>query len=84
MNTAPKPLTLTLGLLASDQLRARLKYRRAEAPATSTSGVVKKSLEAERAARSSAGASAAARAAATSSSWLLGEASAVEGRVTRA
>ncbi len=41
-------LAFTFGLSASEQLRARLKYSRAGAPATSTSGVVKKRHEAER------------------------------------
>lgn len=42
-----------LGLLLSGQLRARLKYSRAGAPATSTSGAVKYSLAALREATSS-------------------------------
>ena len=64
--TAPQP-TLTLGLVRSAE-RARLKYSTPGAPATSTSGEVKKSLGAEREAASSAGPSAAARAAARTSS----------------
>lgn len=47
LSVSPR-LAFTFGLSASKQLRARLKYSRAGAPATSTSGVVKKRHEAER------------------------------------